>query len=137
MDPRRVRKRVCLTCSMFLSIPEHTLFSLPYQRQYGSFLDALRKDPSQYERDPLQPFPGARELLDEFQQDADQVPPEAALDYLLGMAIDRFGHSALDVCNAVFNYSKVMGNYQSAFRFKFTDLDDAIYALLTSKAPMP
>jgi len=103
----------------------------PYQRRYDSFLDALRKDPSKYDRDPLQQFPGARELLDEFQQDADPVPPEAALDYLLGRAIDRFGHSARDVFDAVFDYSKVMGFYQAAFRSKSEDLDDAIYALLT------
>jgi len=107
------------------------LFSLPYQRQYDSFLDALRKDPSQYERDPFQPFPGTRELLDKFQQDTDPVPPEAALDYLLGIAIDHFGHSARDVFDAVFNYSKIMGIYQAAFRLKFADLDNAIYAFLT------
>jgi len=130
MDPRRARKRVCLACSMFLSSPEYMLFSLPYQRQYEYFLDALRKDPSQYERDPLQSFPGVRELLHEFQQDANPVP-EAALDYLLGIAIDHFGHSARDVFDAVFDYSKIIGIHQAAFKLKFADLDDAIYALLT------
>jgi len=108
---------------------------LPYQRQYDSLLDALRKDPSQCERDPLQSFPGVRELLDGFQQDANPVPPEAALDYLLGIAIDHFGHSARDVFDAVFDYSKIIGIHQAAFKLKFADLDDAIYALLTMQNP--
>ena len=69
-------------------------------------MDALRKDRSQCERDPLQPFPGARELLAEFQEDAADIAadiaaaggmdtdvpsflPEDALDYILEAAIER------------------------------------------------
>ncbi len=94
-------------------------------------MDALRKDPSQYETDPLQPFPGTRELLDEFQEGADPVQPEVALDYLLGTVINRFGHSARDVFDAIFNYSKITTIHQAAFRLNYADLDDAIFALLS------
>jgi hypothetical protein len=102
---------------------------LPYQNQYDSFLDALRKDPSQYETDPLRLFPGARGLLDEFQGDADPVPPEDALDYLLGVAIDRFGYSARDVFDAIFDFSKITTFHQAAFTLNYAHLDDIIFDL--------
>jgi hypothetical protein len=94
-------------------------------------LDALRKDPSQYETDPLQLFPGTRELLNEFQEDAQPVRPGDVFDYLLGAAIDRFGHSARDVFDAIFNYSKMTTIHQAAFRLNYADLDNAISTLLT------
>ena len=37
--------------------------------------------------------------------------------------------------DAVFDYSKIMGIHQVAFKLKFADLDDAIYALLTKQNP--
>lgn len=138
---------------MFLSTSEHTLFSLPYQHQYNSLLDALRKASSQYETDPLEPFQGARALLDEFQEDAadkaadkeaagmdadmdaDSFSPEDALDYILGAAIERFGYSAGDVFKAVFNYLNTTTTHQAAFRLKYADLDDAIHALLSMRNP--
>jgi len=100
-------------------------------------LDALRKNPSHYEKDPLRIFPGARELLVEFQEDATDiaadmsaaadddgmdtdtdvtsVSSEDALDYILGVVIDRFGYAARDVFNAVFNNKKTRATHEAAF----------------------
>ena len=55
--------------------------------------------------DPLRQFPAACTLLDEVHT--------IDLDHLLGAAIDRFRYSGRDV-------------YQAAFKFKFSDLEDAI-----------
>ena len=110
-------------------------------------MDALRKDPSQYQTDPLQLFPGARELVAEFQDATDMTAgiaagitdddgvdadmdvtsfsSEDALDYILGAAIDRFGYSARDVFAAVFNYERTTTIHEEAFVLTPKQLEEA------------
>ena len=110
---------------------DHILRRLPYQHQYASFLDALRKAP-QDESDPLEPFPGARAFLDELQEDS--VPSaEEALDYLLEAAIDRFGYSARDVFSAVFDFQSTTEHHQQAFNVKFAQLKAAVSDLAVGR----
>ena len=138
MDSRRARARVCLTVHTFLSASERTLFRLQYQRQYHSLLDALHKV---YRRsspnlsDPLQGFPGARALLEERYggEDIEQPSPEDALDYLLDAAIYRFGYSARDTFDAVFNYSEMTLHYENAFDITFTESLAALSAISQSR----
>jgi hypothetical protein len=138
---------MCL-CSMFLSRSEHTLFSLLYHTRYDSFLDAVCKVPFQCETDPLRLFPGARALLDEFQEvaadkaaacmnadmDVESFSPEDALDYILGAAIERFGHSAQDVFDAVFDYTQSTRVHQAAFGLTLTQLEDTISFMADNQA---
>ena len=60
----------------------------------------IRKDYSGSQNE-MDPFPGARALLNEVQMDI-TLSPEEALDHLLGAPIDRFGYSGRDVFRAVF-----------------------------------
>src|SRR6266542_1835696 len=119
---------------MFLSTHKLTGHSLPYQRRYDSFLAALHKDysGSQDEIDPLEPFPGARALLDQVQMDT-TLSPEEVLDHLLDAVIVRFGYSGRDVFRAVFDYQLTTDCHQAAFNIKFTDLEDAASTLVMNE----
>jgi len=81
--------------------------------------------------DPLDVCFGVRELLEKHYSEEDNVQPspEDALDYLRNAAIDRFGYSARDVFGAVFDYSEVTRDHETAFSIKYADLYDAVSAL--------
>ena len=105
---------------------------ISYQKRYQSLLKALREgylSPAQNEKDPLHPFPGARAVLQEGEEDGVLSSPEDALGYLLEAAIERFGYSARDVFNAIFDYNSSIRRHQQAFSIKYTDFQDAVCAL--------
>ena len=81
--------------------------------------------------DPLAVYPGSRALLEERYSEEDTVPPSPgdALDYLLDVAIDRFGCSARDVFGAVFNYLRMTEHYKDDFDLEYEELKDTISAL--------
>ncbi|CAA7259059.1 unnamed protein product [Cyclocybe aegerita] len=113
---------------------------LRHQEQYGSLLVALQKvygGPSQYQRDPLRPFPGIRTLLEEFKEEGVSSSPEDALDYILEAAIDRFGYSARDVFRAVFDYDGTTEDHKTAFSTEYTVLQKAVDALSHNKSAIP
>ena len=134
VDSRRACARVRLIITHFRPLSEHTLLSLQYQDDYPYLLNALYKvygssspDPS----DPLDNYPGARELLEErYSEEGAVLPsPEDAIDYLLDAAIHRFGYSARDVFSAVFNYPDMTGLHEDAFDLNYTDVRAAVPAL--------
>lgn len=93
---------------------KRTLSRLKYQVEYRSLFDALCKvysSPNSISNssDLLDPYPGARVLLEQQYSEEDSVPllPEDALDYLLDAAIDRFGYSARDMFCAIFDYKEM------------------------------
>lgn len=111
-----------------------TLPRLQYQDQYQDLLDALREaytSSSPNLSDPLNAYPGARALLDEYysEEDAMQPSPEDALEYLLDVAIDRFGCSARDVYGAVFQYPDMIRQHEDAFNITYDGLRHAVSAL--------
>jgi len=92
--------------------------------------NALGDAPSQI--DPLDVFPGARELLKKRSEDGVSLTPSDALDYLLEAATDRFGHSARDVFDAVFNYKSITRRHERAFKIDYAELLAAVTALATN-----
>ena len=132
MDPQGARERVRFANFIFLFKSERTLPRISYQSRYQPLLDALRKgypSPAQNERDPLGIFPGARAVLKEREEDG-VLSPEDALGYLLEAAIERFGYSARDVFNAVFNYNASTRYHQEGFTtIQHTDFQAAVSAL--------
>jgi len=96
---------------------------LQYQAKYRSLLNALHKfckSSSPNLSDPLNVYPGARALVREHHSEEDTVQPspEDALDHLLDATIDRFGYSARDVFDAVFDYSRMTQLHKGAFKFR-------------------
>ena len=138
MDSRRACARVRLTDHTFMSTSECTLPRLKYQAQYQSLLDALHKvygSSPPNRSDPLDAYPGARELLEErySEEDTMRPSPEDALDYILTAAIDRFGYSARDVFSGVFNYDEMTWYHRDAFHITYTELHTAVLALSTNQ----
>ena len=131
MDLRRACARVRLTVHTFLSASECTQSRLQYQRQYHSLLDALYKvyrSSSLNPSDPLEAFPGARALLEEYysEEDTEQPSPEVALDDLLDAAIYCFGYSAHDVFSGVFNHSEMARRHENTFDITYAELQAAV-----------
>jgi len=125
-------KGIVMPISSFCPYLEHTLPRLQYQKKYHSLLNALRKGhagSSQHDVDPLDIFPGTRALLREREEDAVPLSAEDAIDYLLEAAIERFGYSARDVFNGVFDYQATTLHHQEAFAIKYADLQAAVSAL--------
>jgi hypothetical protein len=93
-------------------------------------LEALRKgyEGSLSQMDPLQEFQGVRKLLGER-----GLAPNEAVDYLLEEAIHRFGYAAGDVFRAVFMPAEVTRRHESALVVSYTDLKDAVFALLNNQ----
>ena len=133
MDSRRARASVSLTDNTCLFVSEYTLPRLQHQETYNQLLAALHEfcGGSPILGDPLDVFPGARELLEEHHSEEDSVQPspEDALNYLLDAAIDRFGYSAGDVFGAVFSYTSMTQHHEMAFNIKYEDLYAAVYSL--------
>ena len=125
-----------LTDNTFLSTSERTLPRLQHQLEYHSLLAALHevfgsssRNPS--DSDPLDDCLGVRALLEERygEEDSVQPSPEDAIDYLLDVAIDRFGYSARDVFGAVFDYPEMTQSHKMAFNIRYADLSAAVFAL--------
>ena len=57
---------------------------------------------------------------------------EDAFDYLLDVAIKRFGYAARDVFDAVFDFNWTTNRFQTAFNIKSSDLKDAVASLATN-----
>ena len=133
MDSRRARARVSLTDNTFLSTSERTLPRLQHQLMYHPLLAALHevyRSSSPNPSDPLDVCLGARALLEEHysEEDSVQPSPEDALDYLLDVAIERFGYSPRDVFGGVFCYPDMTLRHEMAFSIKYADLYDAVSA---------
>ena len=139
MDSRRARASVSLTDNTCLFVSEYTLPRLQLQETYDQLLAALHEvcGSSPILGDPLDVFPGARELLEEHHSEEDSVQPspEDALDYLLDAAIHRFGYSARDLFGAVFDYQWMTRQHEVAFRIKYADLHAAVSALIKQESP--
>jgi len=107
---------------------------LKYQEKYPSLLEALgRVYPlSQDQTDTLAEFPGIHALLKESAA-KDVASPEAACDYLLEAAIERFGYSARDVFDAVFDYITLTKRHKEAFDIDYNDLCTAVSDLANNK----
>ena len=112
---------------------ECTLPRLQHQQRYRTLLAALRDyiSSSPILGGTLDIFPGARELLEEHYSEENSVQPslEDALDCLLDAAIHRFGYSARDVFDAVFNYLSMTKYHKVAFAIKLEDLHAAVSAI--------
>ena len=109
---------------------------MEHQLQYHSLLGALqevfdRPSLNLSNSDPLDVCLGVRELLEEHYDEDDSVQPspEDAIDYLLDVAIDRFGYSARDVFGAVFDYPEMTQSHKMAFNIRYADLSAAVFAL--------
>ena len=138
MDSQRAYTRVSLTDHTFLSTSECTLPRLKYQAEYQPLLDALHKvyrSSSPNTSDPLDVYPGARELFEErySEEDTVQPSPKDALDYLLTAAIDCFGYSARDVFFGIFDYDNMTWYHRDAFNITYTQLHTAVLALSTDQ----
>jgi len=107
---------------------------LKYQEKYPSLLEALgRVYPlSQDQTDTLAELPGIHALLKESAAE-DVASPEAACDYLLEAAIERFGYSARDVFDAVFDYITPTKRHKEAFDIDYNDLRTAVSDLANNK----
>lgn len=100
-------------------------------------MDALREvyggsRPHRY--DPLEPFPGTRALLEDCEGYRSPASPEDAINCLLEAAINRFGCSACDVFNAVFNPHAVIQRHEGSFTITYADLEAAARALLSGQS---
>ena len=59
---------------------------------------------------------------------------EEALDYLLNLAIERFGYAARDVFRAVFDFDSMTTHYPEAFDITFQQLKETVSSLVTNYA---
>ncbi|KIM35042.1 hypothetical protein M413DRAFT_449923 [Hebeloma cylindrosporum] len=137
LDPCRYKiwfkERLPLLLGLPLWTREELIQGLPYQRKYPALLDAFCKvyaSTSLDRWDLLEAFPGVRALLEKC-QDADLLPPtpEDAINYLLDVAIYRFGYSAGDVFSALFDFEAATRHHERAFDIQLSDLQAAAVAL--------
>jgi hypothetical protein len=121
---------------------------LKHQKNYQGLLVALRNyfSKDQNQGDSLARFGSVRELLKEREEreaedshlekhEAEDVlfkkldNEEEALDYLLDVAIKRFGYAARDVFGAVFDFDSTTEYFRGAFNMSFDDLKKAVTSL--------
>jgi hypothetical protein len=81
-------------------------------------------------------FPGAFEVLQEYQEDDGKLlSPTDSLMLLLENAIHHFGHSARDVYEALFNYKKYFNLHKDAFQITYKELLEAVTAFARGEIP--
>jgi hypothetical protein len=99
-------------------------------------MEALHADTLEELHFQLIGFPGACDVLQEYQEDGEKLlPPAQALMLLLENAIDHFGHSARDVYEALFNYKTSLNLHKDAFQITFEKLREAVAALAHGETP--
>ena len=99
-------------------------------------MHALRKYHQDSSQRALASFGGTHILLqDRAEDDAGPLPPEDALDYLLNESIDRFGYSARDVYNGVFDYDGTTIEHEEAFGINYNELIEAVRGLSGNYSP--
>ncbi|KIL59542.1 hypothetical protein M378DRAFT_169206 [Amanita muscaria Koide BX008] len=137
-DPIRYKiwnkERMPLRTGLPLWTRDELARGLQHQLRYHSLFAALHEacsstNPS--DSDPLDVYFGVRALLEEHynEEDSVQPSPEDAINYLLDVAIDRFGYSARDVFGTVFCYPGITESHEMAFNIGYADLSAAVLAL--------
>ena len=103
---------------------------LPFQHSYPALKKALDASTLGQLDKQLTGFPGAFEVLQEYREDDEKLlSPTDALMLLLENAIHHFGHSARDVYQALFNYTKCFHLHKDAFQITYKKLLEAVAAL--------
>ncbi|KIM41036.1 hypothetical protein M413DRAFT_158284 [Hebeloma cylindrosporum] len=108
---------------------EELAAGLRCQTKYPILMEGLEEYCAYGEFPQSFPYPSALELLEE-RYGADEVPSaDDALDYLLDVAIERFGYSARDVFGGVFNFEDAIRVHKSAFPYSYAQLQEAVSSL--------
>ncbi|KDR66585.1 hypothetical protein GALMADRAFT_80659 [Galerina marginata CBS 339.88] len=137
VDPIQYRSWEEERMPLFVGLPlwtrEELRKGLSYQNEYHYLLDELCKaypNPPSNLGGPLVGFTGARELLkaSEFETGSISSPSEAVA-CLLEASITRFGFSARDVFQGVFNHARLTQRHRNSCLMQFSRLEDAVRTL--------
>jgi len=100
-------------------------------------MEALHASTLEELRLQLSGYPGAFNVLQEYQEDdKNLLPPTQALMHLLENAINYFGYSARDVYESLFDYEATINLHKDAIsQITYEKLREVIAALATGETP--